>query len=202
MNMGFLTDYVQPCVRYQGRVYYVTPSYDAVLNIQRMFREEEQLSQREKIDMALAILIDNNKAVSKLTGSERIQLLELIYQEHISLKERPRVGKSRKLVDFEEDGELIYASFLQDYGMDLIELQGKLSWKKFIALFEGLREKTKIKEVMRIRGMELPMPTKYNQKEIQQIQELKMYYALPVKGEGGNALDLLFSTLEQMAEKR
>ena len=87
-----------------------------------------------------------------------------------------------------------------DYGIDLIDMQGKLPWKKFISLFQGLSERTKIREVMRIRNMEVPKFTGKNSKQIQEIQELKSYYALPVKGGGGQeGLDALFSTLERMA---
>ena len=104
------------------------------------------------------------------------------------------------ILDFEEDGEYIYASFMQDYGVDLIDMQGKLSWRKFIVLFDGLSEDTKIKRVMKIRSMELPAFTGKNQKQIQDILELKSYYALPVRGGGEqHGLDSLFSALEGMA---
>ena len=55
---------------------------------------------------------------------------------------------------------------------------------------------------MRIRTMDIPRFTGKNSKQIQEIQELKSYYALPVKGGGGQeGLDALFSTLERMAVK-
>lgn len=50
--------------------------------------------------------------------------------------------------------------------------------------------------------MDIPKFTGKNGKQIQEIQELKSYYALPVKGGGGQqGLDALFSTLERMAVK-
>ena len=92
---------------------------------------------------------------------------------------------------------------MEDYGIDLIEQRGKLHWKKFLALFQGLSEKTKIREVMKIRSMEIPQLNRHNRKEIQSIMELKSYYALPVQGIGGKqGLDLLFSTLEGMAVQK
>lgn len=110
------------------------------------------------------------------------------------------MGKQQKLFDFEEDGEYIYASFMQDYGIDLVDMQGKLPWQRFIALFQGLSDNTKIKEVMRIRGMEIPEPTKTNRKEIQNLMELKTYYALGYKEDNGKeGLERLFATLEGMA---
>lgn len=53
---------------------------------------------------------------------------------------------------------------------------------------------------MRIRNMEIPVYNGKNGKEIREIQELKSFYALPVRGGGGkNGLDALFFALEKMA---
>ena len=85
--------------------------------------------------------------------------------------------------------------------MDLQEYQGRLHWKKFIALFQGLSEDTKIREVMKIRAMDIPEPNKWNWKQRKQIMELKSYYALPVQGGGGQqGLDRLFGSLEALAK--
>ena len=55
---------------------------------------------------------------------------------------------------------------------------------------------------MRIRSTDIPRYDGHNQKQIQEIQELKSYYALPVKGGGGQqGLDSLFVALEAMAVK-
>lgn len=199
--MGFLTDYIVPTVQYKEVVYKVNTAFDSVLNIQRMYKDTD-LEETDKLDIALNILIERRGRLKKLSYAEKTELIEIIYKEHINLKEHPKVAKQKRVLDFEEDGEYIYASFMQEYGIDLVEQQGRLPWKKFIALFQGLGEKTKIKEVMRIRGMDIPEPNKYNQKEIRQINELKMYYSLPISSENGeNGLDLLFNTLERMAEK-
>ena len=50
--------------------------------------------------------------------------------------------------------------------------------------------------------MEVPPFNGKNARQIQEINELKSYYALPVKGGGGQSgLDLLFRTLEGMAKQ-
>ena len=198
-QMGFLTDYADAYIEKDGYRYKLDLAYDTVLNVKRMF-QEKLLDDADMLVEALHIFGLSDREIGRLNWKDRMDLLEQIHKEKLVGKQRPRVGKQQILFDFEEDGEYIYASFMQAYGIDLIDQQGNLPWHRFIALFQGLPEKTKIKEIMRIRGMELPAPTKTNRKEIQNLMELKAYYALPVKGRGGHAgLDALFSALEQAA---
>lgn len=196
--MGILLDYSQESVEYQGKRYYVDTAFDTVLLLQQLY-EESSLEAGEKINQALKMLTRNPVKIWLLSDMEKVELLDKITNEKIKLPQRPQIGPPKKLMDFEADSDYIYASFKQAYGMDLIRERGRLQWKNFCKLLDGLPDKTKLKEVMRIRAMELPEPTKYNQKERQNIMELKAYYALPVKGTNGeNGLDMLFNTLERM----
>lgn len=196
--MKFFSEYFNNVV-YLGRCKFkVNPAFDVVLKIQKLYREA--LDDDVKIEQALKMLVKSRFKLSLLTFNEKSELLELIYKECINTKARPRMSQKAPVFDFEYDFEYIYSSFMLDYRIDLIDMQNKLSWKKFIALFEGLSEKTKIREVMNIRSMEVPQYNGHNQKQIQEIQELKSYYTLPVKGGGGQqGLNTLFSTLERMA---
>lgn len=198
--MGFLTAYEDPHIEYRGKAYSLDLAYDTVLNVQRMYREK-QLDASDLLDTALNLLVVPSGVTDRLSWPEKSELLDLICQEKISTRPRPQVGKPQKLFDFEEDGEYIYASFMQDYGIDLIDQQGKLPWLRFVALFQGLSDKTKIREIMRIRGTELPAPNKSNQKEIQNLAELKAYYALGYREDNGQeGINRLFATLEGMAQ--
>lgn len=198
--MGVLLDFSGEKVVYKGKTYHTCTSYDTVLLLQKLY-EEKNLDAGHKINQALKMLVKHPFKVWVLKDIEKAELLKKITKEKISLPERPRTGKQQKLMDFEADSEYIYASFRQAYGMDLLKERGKLQWRRFCELVDGLPEKTKLKEVMRIRAMEIPEPTRYNQKERQNIMELKAYYALPIKGEEEqNGLDMLFSTLEEMAK--
>lgn len=197
--MGFLTWYEDERIEFLGEIYPLDLAYDTVLNVQRMFRER-LLSDSDMLVEALQIFGVDEKSISRLTWPDRSELLNQIFEEKVKTKARPKIGKARVLFDFEEDGEYIYASFMQDYGIDLIEQQGKLPWRRFMALFEGLSSNTKIKEVMKYRGMEPPAPNGKNNKEIQELMEIKSYYALGYhEGNGKTGLDKLFSTLEAMA---
>ncbi|MBE5922051.1 MAG: hypothetical protein E7269_04775 [Lachnospiraceae bacterium] len=201
--MGFLTDYEENYVEYEGGKVELDLSYDSVLNAKRVFGDDN-LDNSMKILTALEILVCSKKILARLTWQEKQQLLETIFEEKIASKERVSTKPSAvPLLDFELDGEYIYASFLQDYQLDLIDAQGKLSWKRFLALMQGLSDKTKMKEVINIRAMELPEPNGRNGKIRQNIMELKSHYALPVRGGGGkDGLDRLFDTLEAQAIRR
>ena len=197
--MSFLTDYFNNVIYLGNCKFKVNPAFDVVLKIQRLYKEDG-LDDKLKAEQALKMLVKNRFKLWLLTFNEKVELLNLVYKQCINTASRPKTRQKMPVLDFEYDAEYIYASFVLDYGIDLIDVQGKLSWKKFIALFEGLSEKTKIREVMRIRSMEIPQYNGHNQKQIQEIQELKSYYALPVKGGGGQqGLNALFSALERLA---
>lgn len=201
--MGFLTEEMDNVVEYGGYKFIINPAFDIVLEIQNLYKEEE-LTDLDKLEQALRMLILNTpRCLDRLRAPDKAGLLNLVYKQCINTRKRPPTKQKAPSLDFENDGEYIYASFMLDYGIDLVDLQGVLPWKKFIALFQGLSEQSKIREVMRIRTMELPRYNGHNQKQIQEIQELKSYYALPARGGGGQqGLDLLFSTLEGMAVKQ
>lgn len=199
--MGYLTEIVDNTILTPKSKIVVNPAFDIVLEVQKLFKEDG-ITEYEKVRQALKMLVKNDWNLRLFSPTEKIRLLDEIGKKYVSVKKRPKLKKSPiPILDFEEDGDYIYASFMQDYRIDLIDEQGKLPWKKFLFLFNGLSSETKIKQVMRIREMEVPQPNGRNQKQIQEILELKSYYALPVSGGGGQSgLDLLFSSLEGMAK--
>lgn len=85
--------------------------------------------------------------------------------------------KQRAPYDIRYDGDYIYASFLQAYGIDLFDVQGELHWKKFNALLSGLPEGTKLMEVIKIRKWK---PQKGDSSEYkEEMRRLQKDYALP-----------------------
>ncbi len=200
--MGVLTEIQNNHIMTARGKIVVNPAFDTVLEIQKLYLEDS-LTDYEKAEQALRMLVRNKWNLRLYTPPEKVKLLEEIGKRYIETKKRPQIKKNPlPVLDFEEDGDYIYASFMQDYHIDLIDEQGRLPWKKFLYLFNGLSSDTKIKQVMQIRSMEVPRYNGKNAKQIQQINELKSYYALPVRGGGGQAgLDLLFRTLEGMAKQ-
>lgn len=56
-------------------------------------------------------------------------------------------------MDFEQDADAIYASFMMDYRVDLFEVD-YLHWYKFRALLAGLSEGTALQERIRLRDLD------------------------------------------------
>ena len=82
-------------------------------------------------------------------------------------------GKSEeRLIDYLEDGEYIYASFMSAYNIDLFETN--LHWHQFKALILGLPNNSIMGQIMGFRGY------KKDTRSFEKVQEeLKRTWALP-----------------------
>lgn len=88
------------------------------------------------------------------------------YQNENARPRKSGHGSNTKVVDFILDGEYIYSSFRQQYGINL--LKEDLHWHEFKALFNGLTESTKMVQIMQMAGYE-----KTNKSIENQQQEMK-----------------------------
>lgn len=159
--MSFLTDRTKEYIKQGHYLYKTCCSFDNVLEVQKMFKDE-RLTEVDKVEQALYMLTENKFKLWILSYKQKEELLNRIVKEQIALPRKPVIKPQQKTFDFDLDGEYIYSSFFQEYGIDLLDQQGKLHWKKFIALFQGLSDNTKMREIMKIRSMELPQ---YNGKK-------------------------------------
>ena len=165
-----LCDPLPDSVEVDGKTYKLTPAFDNVL---QMFEQTEgDLTDYEKAEIMLYYLTDNAPLDARILTAACDALFP-----------KPKGEAAQKAFDFVQDAELIYAAFWQTYGIDLIEQQGKLHWCKFFALFQGLPENTRFREVVAIRLRPLPEPTKHNAKERQQLLKAKQAVALHVTDE-------------------
>ena len=84
--------------------------------------------------------------------------------------------KQKRIYSFEHDAELIYTAFLDQYNIDLNEID-QLHWFKFKAMFEGLKSDNKICEIMGYRAINV---NKIKDKEEQKrYKKLQKEWALP-----------------------
>lgn len=167
-------------------------SFDNVLRLFEMWRDEDV---PEFVKPHFGIRILTGETLEDFTVEEMSEVFNEVFEEHISLStvednhvEYDLAGNPMKTTasngkqeqapyDIRYDGDYIYASFLQAYGIDLFDVQGKLHWKKFNALLSGLPEGTKFMEVIKIRKWK---PQKGDSAEYkEEMRKLQKDYALP-----------------------
>ena len=79
------------------------------------------------------------------------EVLEQLDRFYMPPAELPRGSSAGvPLVDWDLDADLIYAAFMQAYGIDLIEAD--MHWHKFLALFSALPEETLMVKIMSYRA--------------------------------------------------
>lgn len=106
--------------------------------------------------------------ITKLSKGDYIDVSYLFVDEHppyISIPElfqfsRPKSELPRPIshsniiaYDYELDSDLIFAAFWGQYGINLKTIED-LHWHEFLALFKGLNESTRMREVMQYRCYE------------------------------------------------
>lgn len=167
-------------------------SFDNVLRLFEMWRDEDV---PEFVKPHFGIRILTGETLEDFTVEEMSEVFNEVFEEHISLStveddhvEYDLAGNPMKTTasngkqeqapyDIRYDGDYIYASFLQAYGIDLFDVQGELHWRKFNALLSGLPEGTKLMEVIKIRKWK---PQKGDSAEYkEEMRRLQKDYALP-----------------------
>lgn len=137
-------------IRYKGQEYEFHPYFNRVLTLLSEVFPSTLLNDAEKIEIAV-------KSLSEAPVCQDV--FELILLE---LFPRDKKEESEKTMDFEQDAGLIYAAFLQTYGIDLYEQKNKMDWRMFTTLIKGLPENTEFSRVVKLRCTKIPERTKSN----------------------------------------
>lgn len=185
-----LYDELPTDVAYDGRKYRLHPEWPSVLAAMDCM-DDEGLSDAEQIACALSILIDGPAPLDAGLLKAAFRTLS-----------PPQPGPTEQpVMDFAQDWDLIYAGFWQTYGIDLF-VHRDMHWMQFSALLRGLPNGTRLADVIEIRQMEMPPPSKDNGKYRAKIAQLKAKYALrkrPASLQQG--LSGLFDSLKAQAER-
>lgn len=191
--MFSLTDKLSTEIVINGESYEVDMAFDVILTLFEALNDDD-LSEGEKLYVALQLLLGeevlNN---NELTAEQWNDVLKAIFDNYIDgettansveydiagnpLPDSIVQSENKRSFSFKQDAEYIYAGFMQCYNIDLHEEQGKLDWRKFIALMNGLSTDTRFAEIIDIRTR--PLPTgKGTGKQREELLRLKNLYAL------------------------
>lgn len=140
---------------YHSKIYHINLAFDTVLRFYEML-DDERLEDAEKVATAFEMFFNQpvKDADFAVTAFEQIS-------KYISMKpygndddeeDQQHVARDpRRLYSFKQDAEAIFASFYDQYGMNLIQEQGRLHWDEFKALFQGLGPQTYFQRIIEIR---------------------------------------------------
>ncbi|MHB9781190.1 Gp15 family bacteriophage protein [Streptococcus sp. 10F2] len=176
-------------------VYGLDLSFDNVLKIFELW-EDDEIPSHIKPHVALKMLSSEafEEHFKEMPIEEVYEIFEEIFDEHINLNPSsikdveydlagnvmttsPTGSSEQKFFNARFDGEYIFASFMQAYGINLFKVQGELHWKEFNALLAGLPEGTKLSEVIQARKYK---PQKGDTEEYKrEMLKRKKEYALP-----------------------
>lgn len=185
--MSILTEDLPNSVFINGEEHKIDMSFDNIIKIYDMLSDDE-LTDYEQIVLGIQMLFD--KQFHELSKEENITLWVETFKALMNNKEEDNYikdikgniikkkddGSGVRLVDFIQDADYIYASFMKDYGIDLNKERGKMHYYKFRSLFNGLSSETIMMKIIDIRQRKID--PKLKGEDRRQLEKAKKQYAL------------------------
>lgn len=173
--MNILIDRLPTSVIIGERKYGLNTDFRTSILFELLMMDDE-VSEEEKLIKALELYYFECPPSNYL--EEAINKMIWFYKcgKDDGIKSHGGSGGSRSpIFSFEHDDKYIYSAFLDQYGIDLQDVED-LHWWKFKAMFEGLKEDNLIIKIIGYRAMDTSKLPK-DQKE--HYNRLKKLYALP-----------------------
>lgn len=198
-------------LEWKGKKYEVNLAFDHVLLFLEM-QEDPDLSDLGKFQQTFKLFFGKQKLPNDPDFFEKA--MEVLSKEitdspyGTTVKNDDGGVETTKQFDYKRDAGAIYASFFDQYGIDLNKERGKMHWSIFKALFDGLGPKTYFQRILSIRQEDVSKikdPTAKN--ELVQAQN---YYAvdgakteeqLEQESLNSDSLSRLFDSLLEQAKK-
>ena len=153
------------CVTIGGQLYKVKTDFRWGLMFSRFVREKTPLGE-------YGVFFEGD--APPVMGKEAADALVSFYSCPALLPRSMGDEGGEVLFDWQQDAELIYAAFLEAYGIDLFDV--RLHWHKFLALFRSLHN-TKLNDVIGYRAWKPNDKTKHEAA----MRKLKAAWRIEVK---------------------
>ena len=172
--MNILIDLLPDSVEIRGTNYKINSDFRTSILFEMMMQDYE-LSDEEKIFKTLELYYpiipnDINEAINKALwfyqGGKDIR----------SNNSNGNAGKNNKIYSFQHDDEYIYSAFLDQYNIDLQDVEN-LHWWKFKAMFKALKEDNEIVKIMGYRAIKIDSKMSNEQKDY--YRKMKKLYEIP-----------------------
>ena len=172
--MNLLLDRPPTQIEVGGLFYEIDADFRTGIAFELLMLDEE-FTETEKAARAMELYFpqipdDEEEAM------EKILWFYLCGREETNQEEKETEPAPKNIVySYEYDAGSIYAAFLSQYGIDLVEIPF-LHWWKFKALFHALDENLEFMKIMRYRAVDI---TKVPKEQKDFYRKMKQLYALP-----------------------
>lgn len=182
--MNILIDLLPTIVNINNVEYEINSDFRTSILFE-LLMQDNSIREEDKISMALQLYYPDIPNDIK----EAIEQMLWFYRcgKDITSSKGNGKGKSvTQIYSFEHDDDYIYAAFMDQYNIDLQDIE-YLHWWKFKAMFKSLKEDNEIVKIMGYRSMNLSkIKDKEEKAYYKKMQEL---YKLPISKDEREKLD-------------
>lgn len=167
---------------YQGKSYRLDLSFDTVISFYQLL-DDEHFSAEEKVSVAFEMFFGFKPQNSDFAVSAFEQISSYLREqpygnddeEESSSDMQGNPTPAVKYYSYTQDAQAIYASFRDQYGINLLQEKGRMHWDEFKALFAGLNDKTYMSRIIQIRMRDT---SELKGQELTDALNAKQYYEL------------------------
>ncbi|MBO0555286.1 hypothetical protein EXQ41_04270 [Clostridium botulinum] len=181
--MNMLIDLVPTTIEIEDVEYEINSDFRTSILFELLMQDNE-LSEEDKIMQALQLYYP----VIPSNINEAVEQMLWFYRcgKDIIPSKGTGKGKSTQIYNFEYDDDYIYSAFLDQYRIDLQDIE-YLHWWKFKAMFKALKEDNEIVKIMGYRSMDLSkIKDKEEKNYYRKMQEL---YKIPINKDEKDKLE-------------
>ncbi|NBI08059.1 bacteriophage Gp15 family protein [Senegalia massiliensis] len=178
--MNILIDLVPDTVEIDGIDYKINTCFRISMMFE-LLMQDNSIPEDEKLKMALNLYYEEvpdnlNKAVEKILWFYKCGKEDDISNSNNTENANNNSKKADNIYSFGHDDEYIYSAFLDQYGIDLQDIE-HLHWWKFKAMFKSLKDDNLISKIMGYRSITISSDMSDNDKKY--YRKMKEIYALP-----------------------
>lgn len=181
--MNILVDLVPTTINIDNKEYEINSDFRTSILFE-LLMQDNSMGDKDKMLMALKLYYP----VIPKNLNEAIEQMLWFYRCGKDVRKSKGNGKGKsvtQIYSFDCDDDYIYAAFMDQYSIDLQDIE-YLHWWKFKAMFKSLKEDNEIVKIMGYRSMDLSKIKDKEQKSYyKKMQEL---YKIPVSKDEENKL--------------
>lgn len=174
--MNILVDLLPTKIEIDNKKYEINSDFRTSILFE-LLMQDSSIGEEDKILMALQLYYPQipeniNEAIDKMLWFYKCG------KENASSKGNGKGKSVTQIYSFEYDDDYIYAAFMDQYGIDLQDID-YLHWWKFKAMFKSLKEDNEIVKIMGYRAMDLSKIKDKEQKAY--YKKMKDLYKIPTQ---------------------